>query len=292
MLDRKELVLKIVCGVVGALVLYRLVLVVVHINPLYHVRIPALPSLASNAVAEASVKGTNSPGQSVKPGTNGVGQASRNQGTNHLPQTTTRTGGLSNSLSHATNVAAVGTNLPVGSTSLLTGSSNSLAQSTNTVASVTNSPPASGQPTPAANARPPAELAGMMPPPGPLPGMPPGGLPSMPPGARPGTAKPGPALAPELQSRIDRVIDSEILAPVMRPMPMALLGIAGNTIFFRAPNGQTGLIKQGEELGGVKLVRIGINRVLVEEQGEQKELTIFAGLGGDSLISTTKNSPK
>jgi hypothetical protein len=108
----------------------------------------------------------------------------------------------------------------------------------------------------------------------------------------PGMVKPGPELSSEAQARVDRIIDSEILAPVMHPLPMALLGIAGPQVFLRAPNGQTGLIKEGEELGGVKLVRIGINRVLVDEKGEQKELTIFAGLGSDSLMSANKESPK
>jgi hypothetical protein len=103
---------------------------------------------------------------------------------------------------------------------------------------------------------------------------------------------PGPALPPEVQARIDRVIESEILAPVMRPMPMALLGIAGKDVFLRAPNGQTGLIKEGEELGGVKLLRIAVNRVLVEEQGQRKELTIFSGLGSESLLSSQNESPK
>ena len=114
----------------------------------------------------------------------------------------------------------------------------------------------------------------------------------MPGSLMPGMPKPGPELPPEIQARIDRVIDSEIIAPVMRPMPMALLGIAGKDVFLRAPNGQTGLIKEGDELGGIKLVRVGINRVLVEEQGERKELTIFAGLGGESLLSAQKENPK
>ena len=48
---------------------------------------------------------------------------------------------------------------------------------------------------------------------------------------------------------------------------MALLGIAGKDVFLRAPNGQTGLIREGEELGGVKLLRIGMNRVLIEQDG-------------------------
>ena len=93
------------------------------------------------------------------------------------------------------------------------------------------------------------------------------------------------ALPAAIQARMDKITDSEILAPVMRPQPMALIGIAGSQVFLRAPNGQTGLVKEGEDLGGVKLVKIGINRVLVEEDGQKKELTIFSGYGSESLLS-------
>lgn len=99
-------------------------------------------------------------------------------------------------------------------------------------------------------------------------------------------------LAPAIQARVDRVIESELLAPVIRPMPMALLGIAGRDVFLRAPNGQTGLVKEGGDLGGVKLLRIGTNRVLVEEEGQKKELTIFAGFGGEPLLPKEKETPK
>lgn len=92
------------------------------------------------------------------------------------------------------------------------------------------------------------------------------------------------ALSPAIQARVNRVTDSEILGPVIRPLPMALLGIAGDDAFLRAPDGQSGLVKEGGELGGVKLLRIGVNRVLVEQDGQKKELTIFAGLGGQSLL--------
>lgn len=91
-------------------------------------------------------------------------------------------------------------------------------------------------------------------------------------------------LPPPIQKRVDRIVESEILGPIARPLPMALLGIAGNHAFLRAPTGQTGLIKEGEELGGIKLVRIGANRVLIEQDKEKKELTIFSGFGGESLI--------
>ena len=101
----------------------------------------------------------------------------------------------------------------------------------------------------------------------------------------------GPNVPSEIKPRVDRITDSEILGPVMHPLPMALLGIAGNTAFLRAPSGQTGLVKEGGELGGLKLLRIGINRVLIEQDGQQKELTIYSGYGGESLLPKPKENP-
>ncbi len=97
-------------------------------------------------------------------------------------------------------------------------------------------------------------------------------------------------LPPAVQTRVDRIVESEILGPFMRPMPMALLGIAGEDAFLRAPDGQTGMVKEGADLGAIKLLRIGTNRVLVEENGEKKELTLFAGMGGESLLPPETNS--
>ena len=102
----------------------------------------------------------------------------------------------------------------------------------------------------------------------------------------------GPDLPPAIQTRVDRIAQSEILAPFIRPLPMALLGIAGDSAFLRAPNGQAGVIKEGGEVGGIKLVRIGINRVLIEQDGEQKELTVFSGYGGESLLPKPTQSLK
>ena len=95
-----------------------------------------------------------------------------------------------------------------------------------------------------------------------------------------------------IQARIDRITQSEIFGAVPRPMPMALLGIAGKDVFLRAPNGQTGLIREGEELGGVKLLRIGMNRVLVEQDGQEKELMLFLGFGSESLLPKGEKSPR
>jgi len=106
---------------------------------------------------------------------------------------------------------------------------------------------------------------------------------------------PPPATAPSTvsaaaQARIDRITQSEILAPVIRPLPMALLGVAGKDAFLRAPNGQTGLLREGEELGGVKLLRIGTNRALIEYEGQKQELTIFSGYGSETLLPKGKET--
>ena len=106
--------------------------------------------------------------------------------------------------------------------------------------------------------------------------------------SRPGATE----LPPAAQKRVDRIIESEIFGPVPRPLPMALLGIAGQHAFLRAPNGQTGLVREGEELGGLKVIKIGANRVLVEQDKEQKELMIFSGLGSETLIPKERNIEK
>jgi len=105
--------------------------------------------------------------------------------------------------------------------------------------------------------------------------------------------KHGPDLPPAVQARISKITDSEILGPVMRPLPMALLGIAGDFAFLRSDSGQTGLVKPGDSLDDIKLLRIGVNRVLIEQNGQKKELTMFSGYGSDSLLqndSTNENT--
>jgi hypothetical protein len=96
------------------------------------------------------------------------------------------------------------------------------------------------------------------------------------------------SLPPAILARIDRITQSEVLGPVMRPLPMALLGIAGKDAFIRAPNGQTGLLRAGEELGGVKLLQIGTNRVVIELEGQTKELSVFSGFGSETLLPKGK----
>ncbi len=87
------------------------------------------------------------------------------------------------------------------------------------------------------------------------------------------------------QARVDRITSSEMLAPVFRPPPMALLGIAGYHAFIRTPSGQTAMLREGGTSDGIKLLQLGTNRVLIEQAGEKKELIIFNGLGSASLLT-------
>jgi hypothetical protein len=100
----------------------------------------------------------------------------------------------------------------------------------------------------------------------------------------PGGGPPQMNLPADVQAMVDKIRQSQLLGPDIKPPPMALLGIAGPDVFLRGPNGQTGIIREGEELGGAKLVRVGTNRVLVEHEGQQKELTIFSGFGSETLL--------
>lgn len=104
-----------------------------------------------------------------------------------------------------------------------------------------------------------------------------------------GTNKPAPPVPPAITARVEKIKESQILGQVMRPPPMALIGIAGPDVLLRGPNGQTGMIRVGEELGGVKLVQVGVNRIVVEHEGQQKELMLFEGFGSDSLLGKEKS---
>jgi hypothetical protein len=225
MLKLSEPLLKTVCLLLAALLLFQLIRLVIRNNPLEPLRVPELPTL------HADGKGTNSvSGQAAgKTGTNSVAsQESGKKATNSVPSTDSGT---------------KGTNSVAGKESRTKGTN-------------------SGERQFSARAGP--DLG---------PGQPP---------------KPA-DLPPVIQARVDKITLSELLAPI-RTVPMALLGIAGKHAFLRAPNGQTGMVKEGDELGGVKLLRIGVNRVLIEQEGEKKELTIFSGLGSESLLPKQKES--
>lgn len=97
-----------------------------------------------------------------------------------------------------------------------------------------------------------------------------------PPPAPPRTAA---KIPPEVQTHIDAIQTGGMLGQLPQPLPLALLGIGGDDAFIRTANGQTGLLRVGEELGGVKLLRIDINQVVVEMEGQERTLELFPGLG-------------
>jgi hypothetical protein len=249
--DRLEPILRKVCQLLAGLLILRVLWVVFRPNPLAHLQIPELPQLADTAAATAAAA-TNRPAgppvpaaPSAKPGTNSV-------------------------------ASSTGTNTP--------------SQGTNAAATVVNAAGKTNAPsTNQANAKPaPGGIPAMH---GMPPGMPPGmammgpmmGMPGMP-GGRPGGA-PGVPLDPLVTARLEKIIQSELLGPVPHPLPASLMGIAGQDAFIRTSSGMSGLIHEGAEFGGMKLLRIGTNRVLVEEGGVKKELTIFGGEGGASLMT-------
>lgn len=95
-----------------------------------------------------------------------------------------------------------------------------------------------------------------------------------------------------VRDRIDRVVRSGMFGPPPRTVPIALLGVAGDEAFLRVTNGATGRLGVGETLGGVTVLRITTNRVLIEHGGETNELTLFSGMGSDSLLPASKPSTK
>lgn len=281
MRDRAEQILKVVCAVLGLFLAIHLAKLAIHLDPLARVTIPDLPSLPADTNTVVTV--TNRP--PAKPDTNKISIAKDLKTNSTLASTDTNAVSqpkqvvLDTNRSPSTPVSVAST--PAATNILQTNAvalastntsatTNKLEANTNLVAASdpahTNAPSAS----PKKHARNGSDL-----PPGMVAGMP-GGK--------------SPKLKPEIQARVDRVVESEIFGPVMHPMPMALLGIAGNQAFLRSPSGQTGLVKEGEDLGEIKLLRIGVNRVLVEQNGEKKELMMFAGLGSDSLLTKSTES--
>jgi hypothetical protein len=267
----------LVCLVLAALLAAQLVRVALRAAPLRNVQIPALPTLSSDTnapaapsakvlssktnVVTADVSGGTNPGAAKKP--------AKGQGTNSVAPVA-ETNGVRSALG-LTNVAAanVATNPPVNASlsetnaapaKMLAGT-NGLTASLSSTNSLSKS---SNAPSPKAMA--PAAAATSMPP------------------ARGGSGGGKTDLAPETKARVDRIYESELFGQVMRPQPPALMGIAGDAAFLRSPSGQTGLVKEGDSLGELKLVRIGINRVLVESEGKKSELMIFNGYGGESLM--------
>jgi hypothetical protein len=289
--ERAEPILRIIFLLLAALVVYELAGLVLRWNPFRGVTVPDLPALTSsttNAPAGGSpgtnqlavvAKGTNQPASwsGIRPAT--MTNAAATNGS-PLPVIGSNAPALVASSRLKTN-ATTATNAIVAATNLVKapGPKETKTDSTNPVAAIvttnlltggtailaTNTNGTNGMATKHKSHKA-NDLAGS------------GFNPNMP------GAKHAADLPPAVQSRITKIINSEILAPINHPLPMALLGIAGQCAFLRSAGGQTGLVKEGDTLDDIKLLRIGVNRVLIEQDSQKKELMIFSGYGGDSLL--------
>ncbi len=327
MRDRIEQWLRIVVLILLGLIAWQVSQALFKANPLAKATIPAIPTLATNTPAGGAK--TNQPPTGSngvlagKISTNGAALAGSNgtngsKATNAMSAGTNVVAGTNLVLAPGpTNALPAGSNGPVARTvtnveTAAVTASNQPGQmvaikmaatngagpeatltSTQTVAVGGTNLPAAGTNGPGTNGvvkkskKHVGGPGGMMMAGGGFPGGFPGGM-----GGMGGPGGPASKLSPEAQARVDKIVNSEIFAPVFHPLPMALMGIAGDTAFLRGPDGQTGLVKEGDLLGQIKLLRIGINRVLVDQDGEKKELMIFDGYGGESLLSTTNGSSK
>lgn len=274
MRDRAEQIIRGICVILAALVLAELVRAGFRARPLAGVMIPAVPVLETNAPAAPKPMAAAKP-SAAHSLTNGMPGANTNS-INSMKVTAGPAPLVASNVTMAavhpgTNVnlsGHAGTNLVVTNTLAIQGAG-----------SVTNQTNSAG----AGHIKHVGKRRMPM-------GMP-GGMNGFMMGGMPGGAPP-PPLPTAIQSRVDQIVNSEIFAPVAHPLPMALLGIAGDTAFLRTDDGQTGLVKVGDSLGNVKLLRIGVNRVLVEQDGQSKELTIFDGYGGDSLLTKENKDSK
>lgn len=291
MLKLSEPLLKVVCLLLAALLLFQLIRLVIRNNPLASLKVPELPTLqadgaGTNSVAgqAAGMKGTNSVASTnsgAKTTNSATGQVLRKTDTNSVSGEGSEKAGT-NAVSVQVSESKK-TNSVAGQEPGKTDTNTVLSQASG--AKDTNSVPTKESGKKGTNSVPEQTAGKAGTNSGPRPG-----LAMVGPGFGPGQPPKPADLPPMIQARVDKITLSELLAPIMRPQPMALLGIAGQNAFLRASSGQTGMVKEGDELGGMKLLRIGINRVLIEQEGEKKELTIFSGFGSESLLPKQKES--
>ena len=273
MRERPEQILKYICMGLGALLFFQFVRIIWTANPLAHVVVPDLPSLADESAGTNQIQGPEGAagGMMASPPMNPKDHSETNQAVVKMNRATgtnlqARIEPASKAGNWGTNArpSVIGTNA-IGRAAISNTPGGAVAGSLTNGTASTN----------LANAK--HSGHGRHGP------MPDGMAMAMAMGSMPGAKKT--TVTPVIQASIDRIIDSEILGPVIHPLPMGLLGIAGNVAFLRGADGETGLVKEGDSLGDIKLLRIGTNRVLIEQDGQKKELTIFDGMGGETLLN-------
>jgi hypothetical protein len=76
--------------------------------------------------------------------------------------------------------------------------------------------------------------------------------------------------------------------PAKETPPPVLFGFIGRYAILQAPDGAIDLVPEGGEIGGVKVLKIGVNRAVVLFQGNEMELMVFDGLGSAPLTTPQK----
>ena len=76
------------------------------------------------------------------------------------------------------------------------------------------------------------------------------------------------------------------------PAEPSLGGIAGSVAFIKMPSGMTRAFAVGDEHDGLRLTKVGVNRVLIEKEEKTRELTVFSGFGSESLLSNDRASER
>ena len=299
--DRREKVLRLACLVLGALLAFQLTHFVLHGNPTRGLIVPTVPSLPVPLEASASTatNGTKTEAKGHKPGTGGLSSTNQSNSTNSTDVAAGQSEKSTNSTKSEPQEQKSNTGTNSGSLVAQGSGTNQYTNEYLTVAKTTNSPPEKASTLSGTNSIATAPGTNSISNSTNLASSAPGtnsassngvGKATGPPGRPMNMAGKPPELPSEIKERVERITQGEILGQVIRPMPMALLGIAGQHAFLRSPEGQTEMVKEGDQLGTIKLLLIGSNRVLIEHEGEKKELTMFAGLGSETLLP--KKEPK
>ena len=74
-----------------------------------------------------------------------------------------------------------------------------------------------------------------------------------------------------------------------KPRQSVLIGIVGDMAIIQTGSGGSKTMSIGETYQNVKLLKLDINRALIEENGKTRELTLHSGIGSESLMQKKDN---
>ena len=100
---------------------------------------------------------------------------------------------------------------------------------------------------------------------------------------------------PTLRPVVAKVAESSLFGVAPPPPPPSpnqppkakapkLQGIAADFAILEIPGRGVHMIRLGDEEEGVKVLKLALNRVLIEVDGVKHELTIYSGFGSDPLL--------